>query len=145
METWGVIFLGIIALGSVAQIVALAYAISFTRDLSRRVDDLQGRIESDVLPALANLRKATEDVSEMSERAVGQVRRVDASVTETLTRIDEMVRDLRRLMVRPPGPLGDAVALVKAIRRGIEVYQRLSAADDRPDSRRYRDDEHLFI
>jgi hypothetical protein len=147
METWGVGFLGVIALGSLVQTATLVAAFIYGRRLTQRVDALQTRLEAEIKPAIDDLRRATQNVSEMSERAVEQVRRLDTSITETVTRIEDTVADVRRAVLRPLGPLGDFLAVIKGFRRGFEVYQRLSGVDDdrRAESRRYRDDEHLFI
>lgn len=147
METWGVVFLGIIALGSLVQIAVLILAAVHGRRLARRVDELQTRLEGEVQPAIENLRQATQNVAEISERAVEQARRVDSSVTDALTRIDDTIEGLRSLVRQPPGLLGDLIALAKGVRRGFEVYHRLRGADEKRGgrSRSYTDDEHLFI
>jgi hypothetical protein len=67
-------------------------------------------------------------------------------VSETLSRVEEAAEGLQRLVLRPLGPLGGIVSFLRGLRRGIEVYRQLGAADrDRRGRARYEGDEHLFI
>lgn len=148
METWGIVFLGVIALSSVVQAVFLIGLARGGQRLARRLDELQDRIDREIRPALENLGRITRNMSEVSDLVVLQARRVDDFLADTVEKIEETTSTLRRVVLRPLGPLVDIAAFFKGIRRGLEVYHQLRGFDRREQGadRRYSDDdEHLFI
>jgi hypothetical protein len=129
MESWGVLFLGIIALASLVQaafVVALAVA---GRRVARRVDEIQRQLDHDIRPALEQVTRISRNLGEISDRAVLQARRIDTAVSDALREIDGTVRALRRTASESLGPLFDLASFAKGIRRGIEVYQALRGFD----------------
>ena len=144
METW---FLGVIALCSVVQAVFLIGVGVYALRLSRRLDELQTSLDREIRPAVEHILRVTRNLTEVSDLAVLQARRLDDLVTDTLDKIEDATSVLRRVVVRPLGPLSPVFAFFKGLRRGLEVYRRLSVSDHerRGASRRYDDDEHLFI
>ncbi len=129
MESWGVLFLGVIALASLVQaafVVALAVA---GRRVARRVDEIQRQIDTDIRPALEQMTRVSRNLAEISDRAVLQARRVDQAVSDVLAEIDVTVRSLRRTVSESFGPLFDLAAFAKGLRRGFEVYQTLRGFD----------------
>ncbi len=148
MESWGVVFLGIIALGSLVQSAFLIRLALAGRDLSRRLAELQDRVDRDLRPALDNLSRVTRNLAEVSDLAVLQARRVDDLLADTVEKIESTTDVVRKLVLRPLGPLADLAAFFKGLRRGIEVYQTLRGFDRRERAPRggyAEDDEHLFI
>ncbi len=148
METWGLVFLGIIALTSIVQagfLIGLALA---GRKLSRRVTDLQERVERDLRPTLDSLSRVTRNLAEVTDLSVLQVRRVDGLLADTIDKIEETTTLIRQVVLKPVGSLVDIAAFFKGLRRGLEVYQTLRGFDrrERPGRGGYsEDDEHLFI
>ncbi|HET7293008.1 MAG TPA: hypothetical protein VFM88_11320 [Vicinamibacteria bacterium] len=148
MESWGVVFLGIIALGSLVQSAFLIGLAVSARRLSRRVADLQERVDRDLRPALDHLSRVTRNLAEVADLAVLQARRVDDLLADTVEKIESTTEVVRKLVLRPLGPLADLAAFFKGLRRGLEVYQTLRGFDrrERPPRGGYtEDDEHLFI
>ena len=147
MESWAIVFLGVIALCSVVQAVFLIGLGLAGRRLSRRVEELHQRVDRDVTPILQELSRITRNLSEVSDLAVLQARRLDDMVVDTIERVDGAVRGMRRLVLRPLGPIGHATAFFKGLRRGFDVYRRLGGLEPRrPSIARYDgEDEHLFI
>lgn len=149
MESWVVIFLGVIALCSVVQAAFLIGLAVGGRRLARRVDALQQKIDSEIRPSLDHLSRVTRNAAEISDLATVQVRRVDEVLADTVAKVEDTTDALHKLLLRPLAPIADVVAFCKGVRRGIEVYQRLRGADleRRGTSRRYAEaeDEHLFI
>jgi hypothetical protein len=148
MESWGVFFLGLIALATLAQagfLVAMAFS---ARRVAARVDEIQRQLDRDIRPALDNLTRVTRNIGEISDRVVLRARRVDDAVSDVMREIDATVRSLRRTARESFGPLVDVAAFFKGVRRAIEVYYQLRGFDRqrRGSGRRYaEDDEHLFI
>jgi hypothetical protein len=149
MQTWGLAFLGIIALGSVVQAAFLVGLAMQGRRVAQRLDQLQERVDREIRPSLENLQRVTRNLADVSDLAVLQVRRFDGLLADTVEKVEETTTLMRKVILRPLGPLVDIAAFLKGIRRGLEVYQQLRGFDrhERAGARRYddADDEHLFI
>jgi hypothetical protein len=148
METWGVVFLGIISLASVVQAAFLIGLTLEGRKLSRRVAELQDRLERELRPSLDNLSRVSRNLAEVTDLAVLQVRRVDGLLADTIDKIEDTTTLIKQVVLKPIGPLVDIAAFFKGLRRGLEVYQTLRGFDrrERPPRGAYADDdEHLFI
>ncbi len=149
MDTWGVFFLGVIALASTVQGAFLIALMLFGRRLAQRIDALQTRIDRDITPSLDNLGRVSRAAAEIADLAALQARRVDLLLADTVEKIEETTTTVQRLVLRPLKPLGAVLAFVKGLQRGVDVYLRLDEKRQRPTSARRRhgaeDDEHLFI
>jgi hypothetical protein len=145
MESWGVFFLGVIALASVVQAGFLIGLVVYGRRLAHRVDALQVRLDREISPALANFNRVSRAAAEIADLATLQARRLDLVLADTIDRIEETTATVRRLVVRPLKPIGGIVAFLKGVQRGMDVYLRLDRGA--PSRRRGHgeDDEHLFI
>src|SRR5512144_1179876 len=142
METWGVVFLGVIAAGSLVQGAFLIALIVFGRRLSQRID-------GDITPALENFGKVSRAAAEIADLAALQARRVDLLLADTVEKIEETTTTVQQLVLRPLRPLASVLAFVKGLQRGLDVYLKLDEKRQRPVMSRRRhaveDDEHLFI
>jgi hypothetical protein len=150
MSTLAVVFLGIIAVTSLVQSAFLIGLMLEGRKLSKRVNEMQDRIEREIKPSLDNVARVTENLATVSDLAVLQARRVDGLLADTIEKVEETTTLIRKVVLRPIGPLVDIAAFLKGIRRGIEVYQQLRGFDQRERVPRRGtatedDDEHLFI
>jgi hypothetical protein len=154
METWGVIFLGIIAFSSAIQGLFLVALLVFGRRLAHRIDALGSRIDKDITPALEDFQRVSRAAAEIADIGALQARRIDLVLGDTIDRVEEATSALQRFVSRPLRPLGTAVALFKGLQRGVEVFVGHDRGHDRGHdgprhSRRRRhggeDDEHLFI
>jgi hypothetical protein len=149
MGTWGVLFLGVIALSSVVQAGFLIGLALGGRRLGRRLDALNERIDRDIRPALDNLGRITRNVAEVTDIVTLQARRVDDLLADTIEKIEDTTDTIRRVIVRPLGPLADVAAFFKGVRRGLSVYTQLRGLEaqgrTRPPRRHSEEDEHLFI
>jgi hypothetical protein len=150
LSGWGLFFLGVIALGSLAQTAFLVFLAINGKRLAARVDAISQRFEKELRPSLENLARVTRDLSEITEIGRQQTRRIDATLSDTLDKIEGFTGGLQRLVADPLSPFVRIAAFVKGVRRGMEVWGQLRGHDrrSRPPSRRYSgesDDEHLFI
>jgi hypothetical protein len=147
METWVVYLLGAIALGSLVQVLFLAVLGWGGLRLLRRVRAMQGRVEQEIRPALDSVTHIAHNVSAIAELTTLQAQRIEGMIEATRQRVEEARARVREATRRPMEPLGNLSAMFKGFRRGVQVYRRLGAleAQARGSSRRYRDDEHLFI
>lgn len=147
MSTWAVVFLGVIALGSITQTVFLVVLALQSRRLAAGVDELRVRLERDLKPSLESLSRITRNLAEISDLGVLQARRIDTALADTLDKVEATTEAIRRFVVKPFAPLAEIGAFLKGVRRGFEVYNRLRGFDKgaKGASRRYAEDEHLFI
>jgi hypothetical protein len=144
---WGMLLLGLIALGSLIQaLVIIAVAVGGLR-VARRVQDMQASVESELRPALESLTRVAHNASEVAVVVNAQARRVEEMVGLTMERLDLARAQVRGRVARPMASLADVGALLKGFRRGLSVYRQLGGLEDQAGGgpRRYRDDEHLFI
>jgi hypothetical protein len=147
METWGVFFLGVIALASVVQGAFLVGLMLAGRRLSQRIDALQTRIDRDVTPALQNFTRVSQAAAEIADLATLQARRLDVLLADTIDKVEETTTLVQQLVLRPLRPLGAILAFLKGLQRGLDVYVQSGRDRPLPPRRRGRgeDDEHLFI
>lgn len=150
MEPWIVVFLGVIALASVIQAGFLIGLMWFGRDLARRLDTLQQRLDREVTPALENLTRVSRAAAEVSDLATLQARRIDLLLADTIDKIEETTGAIQQFVVRPLKPIGAILALLRGLQRGLEVYMHLDRGQKAtsvppPPRRRDEDDEHLFV
>jgi hypothetical protein len=144
----GLVFLGVIALAALVQGLFLIGLGWGGLKVMRRVQELQGRVEQELTPAVASVSRITRNVSEVSAVASMQAQRVEALVDHTLARVEDTRERIRVALSIPLGGLVEVSALLKGFRRGLEVYKRLGGleAQGRGTGRRYdSEDEHLFI
>jgi hypothetical protein len=149
-ETWIVVFLGVIALSSVVQAVFLIGLALGGWRLAQRLDALNDRIDREIRPALDNLGRITRNLAEVTDLVTIQARRIDDVLADTIEKIEHTTDTIRRVIVKPLGPLMDIAAFFKGVRRGLAVYTQLRGLESHSRPRAGRrggaeDDEHLFI
>jgi hypothetical protein len=147
MTTLAVIFLGVIALSSLVQAAFLITLGKESRKLGRRLDEIEQRFETEVRPTLQSVARISKNFAEVSDSLASQARRVDAFMADTVAKLEETTTAVREVVLRPLGPLVDITALLKGFRKGFEIYRRLGGIESerKGGTRRYQDDEHLFI
>jgi hypothetical protein len=152
MESWGVLFLGVIALASVVQAGFLIGLVVYGRRLAQRVDALQLKLDREISPALENFKRVSRAAAEIADLATLQARRFDLVLADTIDKVEEATATIQRLVVRPLKPIGFIVAFLRGLQRGMEVYFQHGGpgapSGPRPHARRRghgEDDEHLFI
>jgi hypothetical protein len=145
MESWGVFFLGVIALASIVQAGFLLGLVFYGRRLAQRVDALQVRLDREISPALENFNRVSRAAAEIADLATLQVRRLDLLLADTIDKVEETTATIQELVVRPLKPIGGIVAFLRGLQRGMEVYFQSDRST--PPRRRVpgEDDEHLFI
>lgn len=150
MESLGVWFLGVIAVCTLLQSAFMvALALGGLR-LARRLEELQARIDRELKPTLDHLSRITRNLAEISDLATLQARRIDDLLVDTVDKIEDVTAAVRNVVARPLGPLGDLVAFVKGLRKGLDVYRQLGGFESSrrrgvPRRSQAEDDEHLFI
>jgi len=140
VNTWSVVFLGVIAVATLAtaivQVGLLVAAGLLTRRLGRFVDD----VERELRPILGHLNSVSRDASRAAALAVVQVERVDAMCSDVVRKIDQTFSTIHSAVVKPARE-GRALMLgLQAILAAIREFR------SSPGRRRSRDEEDgLFI
>jgi predicted PurR-regulated permease PerM len=151
MQSWGLFLLAVIAVCCVVQAVVqtvVLLGLARTGDrLARRVDEMQTKLDGDIRPLLQHLARITQNVSDVSDLAAEQARRIDGVLTTTVDSVEEGIEAVRRSVLSPLARFSDLGAVLRGLRRGLEVYRQLGGieAQGRGQSRQYAEDEHLFI
>jgi hypothetical protein len=145
MESWGVFFLGVVALASVVQAGFLIGLVIYGRRLGQRLDALQARLDREISPALENLTRVSRAAAEIADLATLQARRFDLLLADTIGRVEETTAAIQQLVLRPLKPVGGILAFLRGLQRGMDVYFQLDR-NAHPRRRGHgEDDEHLFI
>jgi len=147
VESMGLLFLGLIALAAVVQgAFLIALGVGGVR-LFRRVIEVHRGLQLEILPAFENMNKIAADLNEVTVVTAAQVVKVEDLVADTLVRVEDVRLQLATAAARPLDSFRDLGAVLKGLRRGLKVYRQLGAlsAQRRGATRRYADDEHLFI
>jgi hypothetical protein len=148
METWGVVFLGIIAFVSLIQGAVLVGIAIFLLRLSRRLDALDDRLDREVGPALEGMRHVSRNLAEISDLATIQARRLDLVLGDSIDRVQETLNVLQRFVTRPMRPIANILAIFRGLQTGLDVFLQLGKENrsSKPSTPRSgEDDEHLFI
>ncbi len=147
MDNLALVFLGVIALAALVQgAFFVALGVGGLR-LLRRVTELHRGLQAEILPAFENMNRIATDLTEVSVVTAAQVRKVEDLVAETVARVEDVRVQVAAAAARPFDSFRDLGAVLKGLRRGLQVYRQLGAlgAQRRGATRRYAGDEHLFI
>jgi hypothetical protein len=147
LDNLALVFLGVMAAAALVQGAFLvALGVGGLRML-RRVTELHQGLRADILPAFENVNRIATDLAEVSVLTAAQVRKVEDLVAETVARVEDMRVQVATAAARPLDSVRDLGAILKGLRRGLQVYRQLGAlgAERRGAARRYVGDEHLFI
>jgi hypothetical protein len=89
----------------------------------------------------------SRNVTLVSDLATAQAHRIQDVIAETARKVEETRDEVRAILAQPAAALSDVLAFLKGIKRGLEVYRQLGGfeAQAKGASRRYTEDEHLFI
>jgi hypothetical protein len=109
--------------------------------------EIQKSVEAEIRPAIDDVTRLTRNLASVSQLATQQAQRLETVVAHTVSRVDEARTLVRDAVGRPLDSLRDVTAILKGFKRGLDVYQRLGglAAQRQGATRRYAEDEHLFI
>jgi hypothetical protein len=141
MSGWAELFLGLIALATLAMAIVQVGVIIAAGRLARRVDRLADQIEHDLRPLLGHLNTIGRDASRTMGLAAAQVERVDALFADLVVRIDQTLNAVQAAIV---APAREGRALLKALRAALDAI-RGSREPGRQRTSRSEDEDALFI
>ncbi len=127
MDSLSLVLLGVVALASLLQAVALVVVAREGLRTFRRLDAFAERLGRDLRPAVADLERASENFADVSGLAAVQARRLDALVEEAVERIERASDVLRRVILPSAGRLVAAAVVFRGIRKGLLILRRRRA------------------
>jgi len=147
MDSLGLVFLGVIALASLVQGAFLVGLALGGMRIAKRMGEIQKTVESEIRPAMDDVSRLARNLASVSQMATEQAERLETVVAHTVSRVEGVRSHVRETVGRPLDSFRDVGAILKGFRRGLDVYQRLGglAAQRQGATRRYAEDEHLFI
>jgi hypothetical protein len=172
VETWLIVFIGIVAIAVLLQATVLLALFITVRRTAQRVEQLSNELHERALPLLSKVTLLIEDVqprisgmfsdaAEISTLARVQVQRVDRVLAEAAERlrmqlvhadqiltgaldsVEDTSAQIRRSIVTP---LQSVIAVVRGVQTGIEFYRSGGARRSSPaEAANETQDETLFI
>src|SRR2546428_471622 len=103
MDSLSLVLLGVIALASLLQAVALVLVAREGVRVARRLDAFADRVGRDLRPALTELERASQNFAEVSDLPAGQARRGDGLVAEAVERTERASAVLQDAILPSPG------------------------------------------
>jgi hypothetical protein len=136
---WAGIFLGIIALATVAMAIVQVGVIVAAGRLARRIDRLADQVEHELKPLFTHANAIGRDAARAMALATAQVERVDKLFADLVVRIDQTVATVQANLI---APAREGRAVLAALRA---VLSALRTARDRARQQRADDEDALFI
>jgi hypothetical protein len=134
VSVWSDIFLGIIAVATLATAIVQVGVLVAAGRLARRVSRLVDDVEREMVPIFGHLNAIASDASRAAAVATAQVERVDSLFTDLTQRLEHML-DAFQASLAVPAREGRAImtalrATLQALRDGRGGRRRRSRADD---------------
>lgn len=139
MTTWSVVFLAIIAVGTLTMALLQVGAVIFAARMARRMESLVANVERDIKPLIGRATVVADEASRVATLATAQVQRVDALVADVTSQIEATVAQFRTAVV---SPTREGLALVSGLRAAILALKGIDQRRRRPV---VDEDDALFI
>jgi hypothetical protein len=138
---WSEVFLGIIAITTLATAIVQIGVLVAAGMLARRLGRLADQVERELSPLIASLNAIGQDAARAAALATAQVERVDRLFADAAQRVDVMMGAIQTAMT---APAREGAALMAGFRAVLDSIRRSMA--NRPSRSRSADDEDaLFI
>jgi hypothetical protein len=140
VSVWSEVFLGVIAVATLAMAIAQVGVLIAAGFLARRVARLMDHVERELQPAFGHVNAIGRDASRAVALATAQVERADRLFGDLSKRVDETLAAVQKSIV---APAREGRALFNALRAALDGLR-----DARRDARarhRAEDEDALFI
>ncbi len=148
MNDWSVIFLGVIAVSTLAMALIQVGAIIATLRAVRETQKVLTMVQQDVRPLIAKATTVAEKATAIAEEAsktvvlaTAQMQKVDTLVTDLTRRVDETATIVQKALVTPAK---EGMAIFAAIRTGLGALRGMGDFRGRH-GRHAEEDDPLFI
>ena len=140
MNDWSVVFLGIIAVATLATAIVQVGLLIAAGLLARRMRLFVDEVEREIRPMIGHLNSMSRDASRAAAIAVAQVERVDALCSDVAMKIDQTITTIHSAIVTPAREGRAWVMGFQAVLAAIREFRSGSSR-----SRRRDEDDGLFI
>lgn len=141
MTAWSDVFLGVIALATLAMAVAQVAVIVVAGRAARRVAEVAEQFQRDVKPLFGHLNAIGHDAARAAALAAVQVERVDQLFTDVVQRFEQTVSTVQATVI---GPVREGRALISAFKAAMQAVRELRQ-NGRPRQGRAEEEDALFI
>lgn len=141
MSGWSEVFLGIIAVATLATAIMQIAVLVAAGMLTKRIGRLADQVERDLSPLLASLNSIGKDAARAANLATAQVERVDKLFGEVALKMEDTLGVIQTAI---SAPAREGAALMVGFRAVLDSLRR--GMVNRPSRTRSSDDEDaLFI
>ena len=140
MILWRDVFLGVIAVATLAIAIAQIGVIIAAATMARRVGRMVDQLERDVKPLFGHLNAIGSDASRAVALATAQVERVDKLFTDVTVRIEQTLNTVQSSI---DGRATQGRAMLAAFRAALQVVREMRRGRSRQG--RGDDEDALFI
>ena len=137
---WRDVFLGVIAVATLAIAIAQVGVIIAAGLMARRVGRMVAQLERDVKPLFGHLNAIGQDASRAVALATAQVEHADQLFTDVAARIEQTMNVVQASI---GGPAREGRAMLSAFRAALQAIRELRHGRARQG--RGDDDDPLFI
>ena len=141
MTAWNDVFLGVIAVATLALAVAQIAVIVVAGRAARRLAQLAEQFERDIKPLFAHLNAIGTDAARAAALAAAQVDRVDRLFGDVTLRVEQTLNAVQDSVI---GPVREGRALLSAFRAAMQAIRDLRQ-NGRARQGRAEDEDALFI
>ena len=141
MSVWSDVFLGVIAVATLAIAITQIAVIVAAGRMARRVAELVDQFEQDVKPLIGHMNAIGRDAARAATLATAQVERADKLFADFAARVDQTMTSVQESI---GGPAREGRALLSAFRAALQALREVRQT---PRSRQGRgeDEDALFI
>jgi biopolymer transport protein ExbB/TolQ len=141
VSPWADVFLGIIAVATLAIAITQIAVIVAAGRLARRVERLADQLEQEVKPLFVHLNAIGRDAARAAALATQQVERADRVFADLAMRLEAALDNAQNALGKP---VREGRALLSAFKAALQALRDIRlGARGRP--RRSEDDDALFI
>jgi hypothetical protein len=118
IEAWE-IFLGVIAVSTLATAIVQVTVIIFAARAARRVGERLGQLEETIRPIVANVQQISEDAARATASATAQVERAERLMEDVARRVDETMTEVQNTIL---GPARSGWAIFQGLRDVLGAF-----------------------
>jgi hypothetical protein len=138
---WSNVFLGVIAVATLATAAAQIAVIILAGRAARRVAELADQLERDVKPLFGHLNAIGSDAARAASLTAAQVERVDRLFGDVAVRVEQTMNAVQDTVI---GPVREGRALLSAFRAAMQAIRDFRQ-NGRARQGRAEDEDALFI
>ena len=142
MNDASTVFLGVIALATVAMAVGQIGLLVAVLRLAKRVDALSVHVEREIGPLAERLRGVAENLQQASGLAAVQIERLDRFLAGASKRADATMSLVQAAVV---GPVREGLAVLAAARGVVAAFRSFRGSRGSRAASKFDDEDPLFI